>query len=123
MCAAVEQAGLRIVEHINFSAEVVKRGEPPHQANDVVMGDDFEQRRANVMTGLQEQRLVGAASALTVIGNARGVSGSISQRGWFSSSICRGRVGGTSCTSPRCPARSIFCPRRRARNPSACNRG
>ena len=58
MCAAVEQAGLRIVEQINFAAEVVKRGEPPHQANDVVMGDDFEQRRANVMTGLQEQRLV-----------------------------------------------------------------
>jgi ubiquinone/menaquinone biosynthesis C-methylase UbiE len=58
MRAAVEQAGLRIVEQINFAAEVAKRGEPPPQANDVVMGDDFEQRRANVMTGLRELRLV-----------------------------------------------------------------
>jgi hypothetical protein len=33
-------------------------GEPPRQKNDVVMGDDFEVRRANVMAGLQEQRLV-----------------------------------------------------------------
>jgi hypothetical protein len=53
-----EQAGLRIVEQINFAAEVAKRGDPPHQANDVVMGDDFELRRANVMSGLREQRLV-----------------------------------------------------------------
>jgi ubiquinone/menaquinone biosynthesis C-methylase UbiE len=58
MRAAVEQAGLRILEQIDFTAAVAKRGEPPPQANDVVMGDDFEQRRANVMTGLQEQRLV-----------------------------------------------------------------
>jgi ubiquinone/menaquinone biosynthesis C-methylase UbiE len=58
MRAAVEQAGLRIVEQINFAAEVAKRGDPPYQANDVVMGDDFELRRANVMTGLREQRLV-----------------------------------------------------------------
>jgi hypothetical protein len=43
---------------INFAAEVAKRGDPPHQANDVVMGDDFELRRANVMSGLREQRLV-----------------------------------------------------------------
>jgi hypothetical protein len=56
--AAVEQAGLRIVEQTSFAAEVAKRGEPPHQANGVVMGDDFEQRRANVMTGLRELRLV-----------------------------------------------------------------
>jgi ubiquinone/menaquinone biosynthesis C-methylase UbiE len=58
MRAVVEQAGLRIVEHIDFAAEVAKRGEPPRQANEVVMGDDFEQRRANVMAGLREQRLV-----------------------------------------------------------------
>jgi ubiquinone/menaquinone biosynthesis C-methylase UbiE len=58
MRAAVEQAGLQIVEQINFAAEVAKRGDPPHQANDVVMGDDFELRRANVMSGLREQRLV-----------------------------------------------------------------
>lgn len=58
MRAAVEQAGLRIVEQINFATEVEKRGDPPHQANDVVMGDDFELRRANVMSGLREQRLV-----------------------------------------------------------------
>ena len=58
MRAAVEQAGLQIVEQINFTAEVAKRGDPPHQANDVVMGDDFELRRANVMSGLREQRLV-----------------------------------------------------------------
>jgi ubiquinone/menaquinone biosynthesis C-methylase UbiE len=58
MRAAVEQAGLRIVEQIGFTVEVAKRGEPPYQANDVVMGDDFEERRANVMTGLREQRLV-----------------------------------------------------------------
>jgi ubiquinone/menaquinone biosynthesis C-methylase UbiE len=58
MRTAVEQAGLRIVEQIDFDAEVAKRGQPPRQSNDVVMGDDFEQRRANVMTGLQEHRLV-----------------------------------------------------------------
>ena len=58
MRAPVEQAGLRIVEQINFAAEVAKRGDPPYQENDVVMGDDFELRRANVMTGLREQRLV-----------------------------------------------------------------
>jgi hypothetical protein len=58
MRAAVEQAGLQIVEQINFAAEVAKRGDPPHQANDVVMGDDFELCRANVMFGLREQRLV-----------------------------------------------------------------
>jgi ubiquinone/menaquinone biosynthesis C-methylase UbiE len=58
MRAAVEQAGLRIVEQINFAVEVAKRGKPPPQANDVVMGNDFEQRRANVMTGLRERCLV-----------------------------------------------------------------
>jgi hypothetical protein len=56
--AAVEQAGLRIFEQVNFAAAIVKRGDPPYQANDVVMGDDFELRRANVMSGLREQRLV-----------------------------------------------------------------
>jgi len=56
MRTAVEHAGLRIVEQIDFDAEVAKRGQPPRQANDVVMGDDFEQRRSNVMTGLQEPR-------------------------------------------------------------------
>jgi SAM-dependent methyltransferase len=55
---AIDPPGLRIVEQINFAAEVAKRGEPPYQANDVVMGDDFEVRRANVMSGLREQRLV-----------------------------------------------------------------
>jgi len=58
MRAAVEQAGLRVIEQTDFTAEVAKRGEPPRQANDVVMGDDFEVRRANVMAGLREQRLV-----------------------------------------------------------------
>jgi ubiquinone/menaquinone biosynthesis C-methylase UbiE len=58
MRTALEQAGLRIVEQINFTPEVAKRGEPPYQANDVVMGDDFEERRANVMAGLRERRLV-----------------------------------------------------------------
>ena len=58
MRAAVEQAGSRVIEQTDFTAEVAKRGEPPRQANDVVMGDDFEVRRANVMAGLREQRLV-----------------------------------------------------------------
>ena len=58
MRAAVEQAGLRVIEQADFAAEVAKRGEPPRQANNVVMGDDFEERRANVMAGLREQRLV-----------------------------------------------------------------
>jgi ubiquinone/menaquinone biosynthesis C-methylase UbiE len=58
MRAAVEQAGLRVIEQIDFAAEVARRGEPPRQANDVVMGDDFEERRANVMAGLREKNLV-----------------------------------------------------------------
>jgi hypothetical protein len=58
MRTAVERAGLRIVEQIDFDAEVVKRGQPPRQANEVMMGDNFEQRRANVMAALQEHRLV-----------------------------------------------------------------
>src|SRR5262249_48830443 len=56
MRAAVEQAGSRVIEQTDFTAEVAKRGEPPRQANDVVMGDDFEVRRANVMAGLRDRR-------------------------------------------------------------------
>src|ERR1700730_1454758 len=60
MRAAVEQAGLRTVAQINFAAEVVKRGDPPYQANDVVMGDDFELRRANPagLRGVFDKRIL-----------------------------------------------------------------
>lgn len=58
MRAALEGAGLRIVEQTNFSAALAARGAPPRQANNVVMGDDFAVRLDNVMTGLQERRLV-----------------------------------------------------------------
>jgi hypothetical protein len=48
MRAVVEQAGFRVIEQTDFTADVAKRRGPPRQANDVVMGDDLEVHRANI---------------------------------------------------------------------------
>jgi SAM-dependent methyltransferase len=58
MRAALEGAGLRIIEQINFTPELAKRGDPPRQANEIVIGDDFALRVGNVMAGMREGRLL-----------------------------------------------------------------
>ena len=68
MRTAVEGAGLRVLEQLDLTDEVVahtqelraraRRGEPPTQRNAVVMGDDFVDRARNSAAGLAERRLL-----------------------------------------------------------------
>jgi SAM-dependent methyltransferase len=58
MRAALVGAGLHVIEQIRFQPDLAKRGSPPRQAQDIVMGDDFEIRLENIRTGTREDRLV-----------------------------------------------------------------
>jgi ubiquinone/menaquinone biosynthesis C-methylase UbiE len=68
MRAALEAGGLRILEQADLAetnrafaqelAQRTARGEPPHQANQIVMGDDFPLRARNAASGVAEARLV-----------------------------------------------------------------
>jgi hypothetical protein len=58
MHTALVGAGLHVIEQIRFQPELAKRGTPPRQAQDIVMGDDFDTRLANVQAGTREARLV-----------------------------------------------------------------
>jgi SAM-dependent methyltransferase len=60
MQAAIESAGLKLVERREFGPDLARRGPPPRQANAIVMGDDFKVRLDNAMAGLRERRLVDA---------------------------------------------------------------
>jgi ubiquinone/menaquinone biosynthesis C-methylase UbiE len=68
MKAALEQAGLRVIEQSDLTAagldfaraasERAKRGEKPVQANGIVMGEDFLIRARNSNAAMRESRLV-----------------------------------------------------------------
>jgi sarcosine/dimethylglycine N-methyltransferase len=58
MRGALEGAGLRIVEQIDFAAVLEKKGPPPPQLLDTVNGPDYTVRVANAIAGRREGRLV-----------------------------------------------------------------
>jgi ubiquinone/menaquinone biosynthesis C-methylase UbiE len=68
MRAALEAGGLRVLEELDLTeaskaaakaaSERNRRGEPPLQRNDVVMGDDFQERARNSSRGVMEGALL-----------------------------------------------------------------
>ena len=68
MCQALEEGGLRITEEIDLSDAGIaflkemraraERGEPPLNANHVIMGDDIGERIRNVARCAMEKRVV-----------------------------------------------------------------
>jgi SAM-dependent methyltransferase len=68
MRAALEAGGLRVLEELDLTeaskaaakaaSERNRRGEPPAQRNDVVMGDDFLERTRNSSRGVMEGALL-----------------------------------------------------------------
>ncbi|HKV43833.1 MAG TPA: hypothetical protein VJT32_04045 [bacterium] len=68
MRAALEAGGLRVLEQIDLSDTTLasirenmrraERGEPSHQRNHVVLGDEFAVRLRNVSKCAMERRLI-----------------------------------------------------------------